>query len=167
MKPQTPVFTIGHGARSEAVFLELLQRYAIQTLVDVRSWPQSRFHPQYNRNALMQSLPQAGISYAWMGHLLGGRPKDPACYDASGKPDYGIMAGQAWFREGIAALLELNQRGRRLALMCSERDPRICHRSLLIAPELQRQGLEVQHIDAHGNLITHKALAAEPGGLFL
>ena len=49
-------------------------------LVDVRSTPYSRFHPQFNKNALQQALLAHGIAYTWAGEALGGRPKDPACY---------------------------------------------------------------------------------------
>jgi uncharacterized protein (DUF488 family) len=66
------VFTIGHGARDIDTFLDLLRGAGVRRLVDVRTAPGSRKHPQFGRDALEASLAEAGIGYAWEGKALGG-----------------------------------------------------------------------------------------------
>ena len=84
-----------------------------------------------------------------MGDTLGGKPDDPAYYDTEGKPDYGRMAAQEAFREGIKALAEIAGQAR-TAIMCAEEDPVNCHRTLLIRPALERHGVEMRHIRKDG-----------------
>ena len=63
---------MGHGARSAVAFVFLLRQARIARLVDVRAYPVSRRHPQFTRDALSQSLREAGIAYDWQGRGLGG-----------------------------------------------------------------------------------------------
>lgn len=158
-----PLYSIGHGSRPEAVFLALLQEYGITCLADVRSHPQSRFHPQYNRKSLETSLQALHIAYVFLGDTLGGRPKAPACYDAEGKIDYRSVARTGFFRKGMEGLLALQQAEERVAIMCSERDPKACHRYRLIGPALLQEGISLHHIDEHGKICTQEALQGEEG----
>lgn len=75
-----PIYTIGYGNRALADFLALLQRYEIRYLVDIRSQPYSRFHPDYSKAALEGAIKQQGLRYVFMGEALGGRPQDTTCY---------------------------------------------------------------------------------------
>ncbi|HEY2918625.1 MAG TPA: DUF488 domain-containing protein, partial [Candidatus Binatia bacterium] len=70
--PRT-VHTIGHSTRTIEAFIELLDAHAIELLVDVRRWPGSKRHPQFNREALSASLKSNGIEYLWRGDLGGFR----------------------------------------------------------------------------------------------
>jgi len=85
---QIPVYTIGHGARKIGELIQPLKDHGIKYLLDVRSQPYSRFHPQFRLDALQCSLEENGIHYVFMGDLLGGRPSDPGCYNEAGKIDY-------------------------------------------------------------------------------
>lgn len=146
------VFSIGHGARRIGEFIALLQQYGIRYLVDVRTYPFSRFHPQYNREALGKALEEAGIRYVYLGDALGGRPKNADSYDEEGKVDYGKLRQKEHFKTGIERLVKAAENQVPLAMMCSERDPRQCHRSRLIGPALTEVGVAVQHIDEQGRL---------------
>jgi len=75
------IHTIGHGDRTIEDFIDLLRRYGIALVVDVRSQPYSRWVPQFNRELLIHDLHHAGIKYHFMGNTLGGRPADPSLYD--------------------------------------------------------------------------------------
>ncbi|MGH2677762.1 MAG: DUF488 family protein, partial [Actinomycetota bacterium] len=66
------MWTIGHGARDIDTFLDLLRGQEIRRLVDVRTAPGSRKHPQFGKDALATSLAEAGIDYEWQGQALGG-----------------------------------------------------------------------------------------------
>lgn len=71
-----PIYTIGYGNRSIAEFIDLLQKYHIQYLADIRSRPYSKFNPDFSQAALEQRLKQQRIKYLFFGDTLGGRPED-------------------------------------------------------------------------------------------
>jgi uncharacterized protein (DUF488 family) len=149
---QHSLFTIGHGSRKSEVFIDLLKKHGIQYLVDVRSVPLSRFHPQFNRNTLSSALEASGIRYIFMGDELGGRPKDQSCYNETGKIDYNLLSKKPYYREGIERLKTSVNKGLRTAIMCSERNPAECHRTLLIGATLYSEGISLLHIDEQGSL---------------
>ncbi|MFL5743227.1 MAG: DUF488 family protein [Niastella sp.] len=74
-----PIYTIGHGSRSADDFLTLLKEYGIEYLIDARSIPYSKFHPQFSKDALKTFLEQNGVRYVFMGDEIGGRPIDASC----------------------------------------------------------------------------------------
>ncbi len=148
MDHENRVFTIGHSTHSIERFVELLRRHGVTAVADVRSVPYSRHQPQFNRESLKKSLNQVGIEYVFLGKELGARSDDPACYDGR-QVNYRRLAQTALFREG----LERVRRGREtycVALMCAEREPLDCHRTLLVARELEAIGMPVAHILADG-----------------
>lgn len=153
---RSPVFTIGHSNHAAEVFLRLLQRYGIEEVVDVRSSPHSRYNPQFNRKTLQAALAGAGVGYVFMGAELGGRPADPSCYDDEGRVQYDRLAETDAFKEGIRQVVR-HAGERRIVLMCSEKEPLDCHRTLLIARVLTTQGITAAHILADGSLESHSA----------
>ena len=76
-----PIFSIGHGTRPINELLDLLKKYDIAWLADVRTIPYSKFNPQYNRESLHHSLKNADIHYVYLGDSLGGLPMDPSCHN--------------------------------------------------------------------------------------
>lgn len=122
-------------------------------MADVRSAPFSRRFPQFDKAALSRSLKETGIGYVFMGKALGARPDDPSCY-AGGRVSYARLATRPAFLEGIARL-KRGARNRRIALMCAEREPLDCHRTILVSPVLDREGIAVMHIHADGRLEPH------------
>ena len=127
-------------------------------LVDVRSQPWSRRHPQYRRDALRQALSAAGIEYRFMGDALGARPRDPACY-VDGRVSYGRIAARPAFAAALHTLLALGAE-RRPALMCAEREPLECHRTVLVSRRLVGRGARVEHLLADGRVEPHAATMA-------
>src|SRR6185295_14887722 len=67
------LWTVGHSTRTQAELVDLLEQNGVRTLVDVRRYPASRRHPQFNREALERSLAASGIDYVWMPDLGGRR----------------------------------------------------------------------------------------------
>jgi uncharacterized protein (DUF488 family) len=145
----TPIFTIGHGNRSQDEFLRLLASAGIRRLVDVRAFPGSRRHPQFGRAALETSLPDAGIEYLWEGEALGGRRRaradspHVALRNASFRAYADHMQTEA-FRAGVERLIELSTHGP-IAIMCAERLPWQCHR-YMISDYLVALAIEVRHL---------------------
>lgn len=144
------VFTMGHSTHPIERFVALLVQHGIEVLADVRSTPFSRFNPQFNRSSLTSALAEAGIRYEFLGEELGARSNDPACYE-QGRVSYARLAQTALFRKGIERLRAL-AREHRVAIMCAEREPLDCHRTILVARELERSGVAVMHILADGTL---------------
>jgi len=153
-----PIFSIGHGTRPINELLDLLKKYDIAWLADVRTIPYSKFNPQYNRESLHRSLKNAGIHYIYLGDSLGGRPMDPSCHDINGRVDYHLVRQQDFFQKGIERVRVAYKKDLKVALLCSERSPEKCHRSKLIGQALQDINISVQHIDEQGELKDQKTL---------
>ena len=145
------IFTIGHSNHTWETFSPLLIDNAIELLVDVRSRPVSRFAPFSNRRRFPELLDYIGIDYEFMGGPLGGKPEDPAMYDPESRPDYGKMRVSDEFQQAISRLAEMASR-RRTVLLCSEGDPKQCHRRLLLGPPLQAAGHKLMHIMRNGGV---------------
>lgn len=159
------LFTIGHSALPASRLVELLESHSIDTVVDVRSQPYSRIHPQHNRESLRDVLRSRQIRYAFMGDTLGGRPQDQRHYDEQGHVNYSSWSDSPEFRSGLSRLIRCLDTYR-VALLCSEEDPNDCHRHLLIARALLERGWEgsaILHIRAKGRVISEAALAHQLG----
>ncbi len=147
------VYTVGHSNHSLAAFLALLDDAGVAAVADVRSAPYSRFNPQFNRETLADALRKKGLDYVYMGREFGGRSDDPRCYEG-GRICYDRVAEAARFKDSVGRLL--HDAGKRsMALMCAEKEPLDCHRTLLVSPALVNQGLGVTHIHADGMLEPH------------
>ena len=147
------VYTIGHSNHPVEHFLHLLGQHGIEAVADVRSSPYSRFNPQYNRENLQGSLQAAGIRYVFLGRELGARSEDPSCY-RDNQVQYDRLARTGLFRSGIRRVLEGADQYR-IALMCAEKEPLQCHRTILVTRELEKQGMAIRHILADGSLEPH------------
>lgn len=148
------IYTIGHSNHTLERFIALLKQHGINALGDVRSEPYSRVNPQFNRDTLKAALWKNGITYIFLGKELGARSEDPSCY-VQGKVQYDCLAQSALFRKGIDSVLERMQ-GCRLAIMCAEKDPLDCHRTILVARHLDSLGIAIEHILPDGSLETHR-----------
>jgi uncharacterized protein (DUF488 family) len=148
-----PVLTIGHSTHSIDAFIALLRQHNVTALVDVRSAPFSRFNPQFNKETLMRSLKDHGIKYVFLGRELGARSDDRSCYE-NGRVQYARLARTKSFHSGLDRVMH-GAHDHRIALMCAEKEPLECHRSLLVARALVEHGIDVSHILANGSLETH------------
>lgn len=148
-----PVYTIGYGARDIDAFCDVLRRYEIAYLIDVRTRPYSRYKPDFSKDALAHHLERAGIRYVFMGDTLGGLPQDRSLYEGD-LVIYERVAEQAFYQEGIARVKRAWEQGVPIVLMCSEGRPEQCHRSKLIGYSLKDQGIPVAHIDEADQLIS-------------
>jgi uncharacterized protein (DUF488 family) len=148
-----PVLTIGHSIHSTSAFIALLRQHGVTALADVRSAPFSRFNPQFNKEKLMLSLRAHDIKYVFLGRELGARPDDPSCYE-NGRVRYSRLARTASFHRGLGRVMR-GAYDHRIALMCAEKEPLECHRTILVARALVEHGVNVAHILADGKLEPH------------
>lgn len=140
------VWTAGHGTRTAEELIGLLGQGAVRTLIDVRRYPGSRRNPQFNRNALAESLAVAGIGYrhveALGGRLLG-EPEEErfGCIRTPAFRSYAARMGTPEWQRALAAALEEPSP----CFMCAETLWWRCHRKL-IAELLVARGHEVLHL---------------------
>ena len=148
------IYTIGHSTRSIESFLGVLTQYSISAVADVRSSPYSRHVPHFSREALKHELSEIGIAYVFLGDALGARSKDHNCY-VNNVVSYELLAKTSVFKQGIERVIEGSKRYR-VALMCSERDPTECHRTILVSKALTEGSISVGHILDNNKLETHE-----------
>ncbi len=149
------LYTIGHSNHSLDFFLSLLEKFSIEAVVDVRSYPYSKFVPHFNRESLKEALQARGIEYIWMGDKLGGKftlGKHKELRLPSGKIDWEKVKKADFFLRGIEELCRLAQE-KTVAIMCAEENPARCHRGFLITPVLLEKGVEVFHIRKNGRAV--------------
>jgi uncharacterized protein (DUF488 family) len=155
------IWTIGHSTRTADEFLALLRDWAIDSLVDVRSYPGSRRCPQFGREAMEAWLADDGITYRHMLELGGRRNRqhdvnraiNAAWKNASFK-NYADYTLSDAYETALSDLIDLAETSR-VAFMCSEAVPWKCHRSL-ISNSLVARGLVVHHIMSAGQLTEHQ-----------
>jgi len=146
-----PLYSIGYGSRSVEELIRVLQTYDIESVIDVRSAPYSRFKPEFSKEAFERYLKAKRLHYVFMGDLLGGQPQDPDCY-VEGKVEYLKLQRKAFFQAGLERLKTAHTQRLRAALLCSEGRPEQCHRSKLIGEALASMSIPLCHIDEDGQL---------------
>lgn len=137
--------------------MSLLSRHSIQAIADVRSRPFSARLPQFNRDLLEASLRNAGIRYVFLGDELGARRSERECY-VDRVARYDRIARTSLFRTGLDRV-QAGAEKFRLALMCAEKDPLECHRTILVCREL-RERLNISHVLEDGSMETQRAAEA-------
>ncbi len=136
------IYTIGYEATTMAEFLAALTRAGVQRVIDVRALPLSR-RPGFSKSSLAASLAEAGIDYVHLKQL--GTPKRGR--DAAKKGDVATLRDVYDVQLGLpeaqaqAAQMRTLAAEKPSALLCYERDPCHCHRTLLL--EAEGEGVEV------------------------
>jgi len=148
------IFTIGYAPHTLDSFFDALEKYKINVIADVRSSPYSKFKSDFNQNVLDIFLKKKRIRYVFFGDVWGARVDDSACY-VNGKVDFNLVAESPNFKEGMQRIMK-GVETFRIAIMCAEKDPLTCHRTILIARHIQLSGMGVKHILADGNLEDHR-----------
>jgi uncharacterized protein (DUF488 family) len=164
------VFTIGHGTRPAEELVECLRSVGVETLVDVRRYPGSRRNPQFNREALSETLAAANIAYRHAVELGGRRSGEPGeerftCIGAAAFRSYAARMDMPEWQEALAsALAEPTP-----CLMCAETVPWRCHR-FLISELLVARRHEVLHLLRPHDMRPHRLsdeAQARDGKLYL
>jgi len=146
---KTPqILTIGYEQTPSAVFLNEVSAARVDLLVDVRAIAASR-RPGFSKRQLAAGLDERGIGYL---HLRGlGTPKEGRLAARAGKIDelfaiYAAHLQTPQAREQMDELTAMVRSGRRICLLCYERDAHRCHRQW-IAEEIERRtGTQTAHL---------------------
>lgn len=145
------IFTIGHSTHSQEKFVHILKTYEIKTLVDVRSYPGSRYIPHFNKERIHNWLEENGIKYI---HLpgLGGRRKHIENIDYSlvegwthsAFRNYAAYTLTEDFEKSLSELINI-AKDSTTCIMCAESLPWQCHR-LIISNNLIFKNVKIFHI---------------------
>ena len=152
------LYTIGHTNHSHDEFLELLRKYEITYLLDVRSTPFSQFTSQFNKDIISRFLEANGVKYFHMGKYFGARPEDKSLYTEENYLDFEKMRSSDLFRRGMNNVIQGLEEGKNIALMCTEKDPFDCHRAIMVARGFELQGIDANHILPDGTIQSQKEL---------
>lgn len=151
------IYTIWHSTYPIGEFIEMLQAYHIQTLVDVRSLPWSHRFPQYNSETLSDTLQQHGVRYIYLKDLWGLRKVQPDSHNsARHNKSFQWYADYMQTDQRKQTVTELEQiaTSSTTAYMCAEAVWRRCHRSM-ISDRLKASGRTVYHIMSKSKLSEH------------
>jgi uncharacterized protein (DUF488 family) len=153
-KPKTkaaksrPLFTIGYEQAKPAAVLNELKRANIEILVDTRAVAASR-RPGFSKRQLAASLEEAGICYIHLQEL--GTPAEGRAAARSGDTDtlwriYDKHIKTSEAQAALDELIALIKSGKRVALLCYCRDPKACHRRLIVANVKTRTQVKVDDL---------------------
>lgn len=157
------MFSIGYATKDINVYIDQLHHHGVNVVADIRSVPYSKVFHDYHQEAFQVALKKSNIRYVYLGLELGPRSKDPGHYNKDKQVQFDRLMNSELFRSGIDRLFAGIDKGFTVALSCAEKDPAICHRSLLVGWALQHQFKkvyppELQHILHDGNLESQSEL---------
>lgn len=155
----TPIiYTVGHSTHQLDYFLELLNEYGVNCIIDVRSVAASSYNPQYNKEPLTNFLKRNGIQYLHFAEEFGARHNDPDLLDDEGKVDFEKVRKSWTFKNGVERIWQGLDKGFTISLMCSESEPLDCHRFSMVSIALEKDGFNVKHIMKDKSLKTNGQL---------
>lgn len=155
------IYTIGYSGFSVQAFVKELKKHGIRLLIDVRSSPFSSFYTDYNKDILENTLRQNGIYYRNYAGEFGARQDDKALYTKDGYLDFDLHCQSEIFKSGVNKLMNSLDQGYPFALMCAEKDPIRCHRSIMISRRFFERGLNVIHLMPDGLFKTQEQIEQE------
>lgn len=148
------LYTIGYSCHTIESFVAALIKNKIEAVADVRSQPFSKFKPEFNRPTLTLELSKHGLKYVFLGQECGARIDEPSCY-VNGKADYSRIAKSELFLKGLDRI-EKGLQKMSIALMCAEKDPIACHRTILICHSLKYRVTDIKHILCDNTIEAHE-----------
>ncbi|MBC2579542.1 DUF488 family protein [Clostridium sp. DJ247] len=152
------IYTVGHSSHDNIYFLELLKKYNINCIIDIRSVPFSKYVPHFNKNVIKKFLNINGIYCIYMAEEFGAIRTNIDLFHPNGYLDFNKVKELKSFSEGLERLKDGIKKGYKICIMCTEKDPIDCHRSIMIAPELIKNNYSVIHIMPDGSTQTQQQL---------
>ena len=151
------IYTIGHSTRTIDEFIELLEIYRIEKLIDIRTVPGSKHTPWFNSEVLEERLKERGIKYFHMKELGGFRKQAKNSVNTGWRNasfrGYADYMQTEEFDAALKRLIEISS-AERIAIMCAEAVPWRCHR-MLVSDALFTKGVTVKHIISRTGIQEH------------
>lgn len=140
------IYTIGHSNYPVDRLIDMLKKYDINCVVDIRGTPYSKYNIQYNKETIKNTLTNAGFVYIYMAKELAAKRENKQSYNKEGYSDFEKVCKEADFLAGIERLKNGCKKGYRIAILGAMQDPIRCHRSILVGKALREDGFDVKHI---------------------
>ncbi len=140
------LFTIGHSNYEINYFINIVKKYKINCIVDVRSIPYSKYSPQYNKENIKKLLKINKINYIYMGKEFGAMRTAKTLYTKEGYVDFEKVKYDKDFKLGINRVKVGVEKGYKIAFMCAEKIPSDCHRCILIGRTFKNLGYNIINI---------------------
>ncbi|WP_180270849.1 DUF488 domain-containing protein [Sporanaerobium hydrogeniformans] len=157
MKMDNIIYTIGYSGFKIEDFINTLKRYSIKCLIDVRSMPNSRYFPEYNKETLREFLKENKILYRHYPMEFGARQNDTRYYP-NGYLDFDLFTKSEAFIQGQEKVEKGMELGYTFVLMCAEKDAIDCHRCIMVARKFYQVGYEVRNILDNGKYQSQKEI---------
>lgn len=148
------VYTLGHSNYPFDKLIEILKKYNINCVVDIRSIPYSKYNTQYNKESFQANLKKLGYTYIYMADEFGAKRKTRESYNNEGYADFEKVIFEDDFKKGVQRLKIGCEKGYRIVLLAAMQDPIRCPRAILVGRQLVKEGFDVKHIMHEGNLKT-------------
>lgn len=152
------IYTLGHSNYPFDKFIEILKKYNINCVVDIRAIPYSKYNAQYNKEFFQINLKKLGYTYIYMADEFGVKRKTRESYNEEGYANFEKVILEDDFKRGIKRLKIGCNKGYKIVLLGAMQEPIRCPRAILIGKELVKEGFNVKHIMHEGNLKTQNEL---------
>lgn len=140
------IYTIGHSNYTIERLIDMLKRYKIDCVVDIRGIPYSKYNIQFDLETIKYLLTKSGFIYLYMGKEFGANRISRASYNKEGYADFEKVVNEEIFENGIRRLENGCKKGHTIVLLGAMQDPLRCHRSALVGRALRDNGFNVKHI---------------------
>lgn len=141
------IYTIGHSNYTIEKLIDMLNKFNIDCVVDIRGIPYSKYNIQFDKETIKYLLTKEGFKYLYMGEEFGAnRLLGKESYNSEGFADFDKVIKEKSFKQGIERLKVGCNKGYKIVLLGAMQDPLRCHRSILLGRELINNGFEVKHI---------------------
>lgn len=147
------IFAIGHSNYPYDKLIEMIKKYGIDCVVDIRETPYSKYNTQYNREVLRENLKSSGFTYVYMGHEFGAKRQTKESYNDEGYADFEKVIKEELFLKGIERITKGLQMGYKIVLLGAMQEPIRCHRSIMLGKYLNEKGFDVKYIMHEGNIV--------------
>lgn len=154
-KMDNTIYTIGYSDFKINDFLNVLKKYSIKCLIDVRSMPNSKYFGEYNKENLKEFLKENNILYRHYPREFGARQNDMKYYP-NGYLDFDLFTKSEAFIEGQEKVIKGMELGYIFALMCAEKDAMDCHRCIMVGRKFYQRGYDVRNIMSNGKYESQK-----------
>jgi len=143
---QKTLYTIGYSGYNVSDFVDVLKRNGVNALIDVRSNPFSTHFPIYNKEILEHTLKASNIHYRNYASEFGAQQSERCFYSPQGYLDFENFTMSDKYIHGYRRIEDGLMKEYTFALMCSEKDPIDCHRSIMISKTFSDNGYSVLHL---------------------
>ncbi|OXX84131.1 hypothetical protein AVM15_06250, partial [Paraclostridium benzoelyticum] len=140
------IFAIGHSNYPYVKFIEMIKKYNINCIVDIRETPYSKYNVQYNKEYFREILKKDGYIYIYMGEEFGAKRDSKESYNNEGYADFDEVIKEDVFLKGVKRIKNGIEMGYRIVLLGAMQEPIRCHRSIMVGRFLKNEGIEVKYI---------------------